>query len=74
MSNLNDIPSVGSSVYRIPHKPHQHQVLINQSLLKRIDADIKEMKDDCREIKSMLKYIKEYTEKKEEVESARWFR
>ena len=72
MSNFKDLANCGP--YTREHKPHQHQVLINQSLLKRIEADMKQLKDDCREIKSMLQYIKEYTENKKEVEDARWFR
>ena len=54
--------------------PHQHQVLINQSLLNQIKQDVKYMKQDVTEIKAAIKYIKEYTEKKEEKEAARWFR
>lgn len=72
MSNFNDMANCRPITRE--HKPHQHQVLINQSLLIRIEADMKQLKDDCREIKNMLEYIKEYTENKEEVEAARWFR
>ena len=54
--------------------PHQHQVLINQSLLQKIKEDVKYMKQDLVEIKAMIKYIKEYTEQKKEREDARWFR
>tara|TARA_Y100001937_G_C6999106_1_gene275607 strand:+ start:530 stop:718 length:189 start_codon:yes stop_codon:yes gene_type:complete len=54
--------------------PHQHQVLINQSLLNQIKQDVKYMKQDLVEIKAMIKYIKEYTEQKKEKEDARWFR
>ena len=53
---------------------HQHQVLINQSLLNQIKQDVKYMKQDIVEIKAMIKYIKEYTEQKKEREDARWFR
>ena len=55
------------------HTP-QHQVLINQSILKRIEADMKELKDDIKNIKFMIEYVKEYIEKKAEIEAARWFR
>tara|TARA_R100000654_G_scaffold31724_2_gene56686 strand:+ start:1244 stop:1435 length:192 start_codon:yes stop_codon:yes gene_type:complete len=54
--------------------PQQHQVLVNQSLLNQIKQDVKYMKQDLVEIKSMLRYIKEYTEQKKEKEDARWFR
>jgi len=42
--------------------------------LKRIQADVQELKEEIKSIKFMLEYIKEYTEKKAEIESARWFR
>ena len=54
--------------------PHQHQVLINQSLLNQIKEDVKYMKQDLIEIKAAIKYIKEYTEQKKAKEDARWFR
>ena len=72
MSNFKDLANCGP--YTREHKPQQHQVLINQSLLKRIDNDVKEIKEEIKSIKSMLQYIKEYTEKKKEIEDARWFR
>ena len=59
--------------YTREHKPQQHQVLINQSLLKRIDNDVKELKEEIKSIKHMIEYIKEYTEKKEEREANKWF-
>ena len=52
----------------------QHQVLINQSILKRMEADMKQLKEDMNNIKFMIEYIKEYIEKKAEIEAARWFR
>lgn len=52
--------------------PH-HQVLINQSILKRMKEDIDELKSDIKEIKDILKFINEYTIKKKEREDARWF-
>ena len=73
MSNFNDLPNCRLGEARVERKAHQHQVLINQSLLKRIETDAKQMKDDCRDIKFMLEYIKEYTEKKEEREASKWF-
>lgn len=71
MSNFKDLVNCGPPTQE--HKPHQHQVLINQSLLIRIEADIKQLKDECREIKSMIEYIKEYTENKAEREASKWF-
>ena len=52
----------------------QHQVLINQSILKRMEADMKQLKEDMNNIKFKIEYIKEYIEKKAEIEAARWFR
>ena len=50
MSNFKDFASVGAPQGR-EHKPHQHQVLINQSLLRRMEADVKELKEDIKSIK-----------------------
>jgi len=72
MSNFNDMANCRPITRE--HKPHQHQVLINQSLLKILESDVKELKEDIKSIKHMLEYIKEYTENKQEVEAARWFR
>jgi len=81
MSNFQDLPPIRKTTGAFAHRqgslertPHQHQVLINQSLLRRMEADVKELKEDIRGIKYMIEFMKEYTEKKAEIESARWFR
>jgi len=82
MSNFQDLPPIRKTrgAQAVAHQgslertPHQHQVLINQSLLRRMEADVKELKEDIRGIKYMIEFMKEYTEKKAEIESARWFR
>ena len=51
----------------------QHQVLINQSIIKKINDKVDNMKKDVDEIKEAIKFIKEYTEKKKEREDAKWF-
>ena len=71
MSNFQDLVNCGPITRE--HKPHQHQVLINQSILRRMEADVKELKADIKSIKYMLEYIKEYTENKEEREASKWF-
>ena len=55
------------------HTP-QHQVLINQSILKQIQCDVKELKEDINQIKYLVEFIKKYTENKKEREDNRWFR
>ena len=55
------------------HTP-QHQVLINQSILKRLKEDMDMLKEDVIEMKRILEYLKKYTENKEKIESGRWFR
>ena len=55
------------------HTP-QHQVLINQSILKRIKDDTDKINRDIDDIKSTLEYLKKYTENKEKIEKSRWFR
>ena len=73
MSNFHDFSSVGAPQGEHQGKPHQHQVLINQSLLRRMEADVKELKEEIKSIKFMLEYIKEYTEQKAEREASKWF-
>ena len=51
----------------------QHQVLVNQSMIKRVDADIKVLKKDIEEIKEVLLFLKKYTEIKKAREDKRWF-
>jgi hypothetical protein len=51
----------------------QHQVLINQSIMKRLEGDVKELKKDISEIKEAILFIKEYTENKKKREDAKWF-
>ncbi len=51
----------------------QHQVLINQSIIKRMEGEIKELKKDISEIKEAILFIKEYTENKKKREDAKWF-
>ena len=51
----------------------QHQVLINQSIIKRVEQDVKELKKDIDEIKEAILYIRKYTEIKKAREDAKWF-
>ena len=51
----------------------QHQVLINQSIMKRVEADVKLLKKDIEEIKEAILFIKKYTEIKKTREDAKWF-
>lgn len=51
----------------------QHQVLINQSILKRMETDVKELKKDMEEIKEAILFIRKYTEIKKTREDAKWF-
>mgnify|MGYP003666391446 CR=1 FL=1 len=51
----------------------QHQVLINQSILKRMETDIKKLKTDIEEIKEAILFIRRYTEIKKSREDAKWF-
>tara|TARA_R110000823_G_scaffold309270_1_gene433377 strand:+ start:1184 stop:1369 length:186 start_codon:yes stop_codon:yes gene_type:complete len=51
----------------------QHQVLINQSILKRVEADVKVLKKDIEEIKEAILFIRKYTEIKKTREDAKWF-
>ena len=51
----------------------QHQVLINQSIIKRVENDVKELKKDIDEIKEAILYIRKYTEIKKTREDAKWF-
>ena len=51
----------------------QHQVLINQSIIKRVEQDVKQLKKDIDEIKEAILYIRKYTEIKKTREDARWF-
>ena len=51
----------------------QHQVLINQSIMKRVEKDIKELKKDIEEIKETLLFIRRYTEIKKSREDSKWF-
>ena len=51
----------------------QHQVLINQSILKRMEGDIKKLKTDIDEIKEAILFIRKYTEIKKAREDAKWF-
>jgi|DEB0MinimDraft_10_1074344.scaffolds.fasta_scaffold05392_7 hypothetical protein len=55
------------------HTP-QHQVLINQSILRNLKEDIDNLKQDVKEIKYMMEYLKKYTENKKKIEDSRWFR
>ena len=43
----------------------QHQVLINQSILKRMEGDIKKLKTDIDEIKEAILFIRKYIYLKE---------
>ncbi len=52
---------------------HQHQVLINQSIIKRVENDVKDLKKDIDEIKEAILYIRKYTEIKKTREDAKWF-
>tara|TARA_R110000823_G_scaffold259095_2_gene380347 strand:+ start:812 stop:997 length:186 start_codon:yes stop_codon:yes gene_type:complete len=51
----------------------QHQVLINQSIIKRVENDIKKLTKDIDEIKETLLFIRKYTELKKAREDAKWF-
>lgn len=51
----------------------QHQVLINQSILKRVENDIKKLTKDIDEIKETLLFIRKYTELKKAREDSKWF-
>jgi len=51
----------------------QHQVLINQSIIKRVENDVKELKKDIDEIKEAILFIRKYTEIKKTREDAKWF-
>ena len=55
------------------HTTPQHQVLINQSIMKRVEADVKLLKKDIIEIKEAILFIKKYTEIKKTREDAKWF-
>jgi len=51
----------------------QHQVLINQSIMKKMETDIKKLKTDIDQIKEAILFIRKYTEDKKEREDAKWF-
>ncbi len=51
----------------------QHQVLINQSIIKRVESDIKKLTRDIDEIKETLLFIRKYIEIKKAREDAKWF-
>ena len=51
----------------------QHQVLINQSILKRMEIDIKKLKTDIDEIKEAILFIRKYTEIKKGREDSKWW-
>ena len=55
------------------HTTPQHQVLINQSILKRMEIDIKKLKTDIDEIKEAILFIRKYTEIKKSREDAKWW-
>ena len=55
------------------HTTPQHQVLINQSIMKRMESDVKSLKKDIEEIKEAILYIRKYTELKKTREDANWF-
>ena len=62
------------------HTTPQHQVLINQSIMKRVEADVKLLKKEIDEIKQAVAlqgeailFIKKYTEIKKTREDAKWF-
>jgi len=55
------------------HTTPQHQVLINQSILKRMETDVKVLKKDIEEIKEAILFIRKYTEIKKAREDAKWF-
>ena len=44
------------------HTTPQHQVLINQSIIKRVESDIKKLTRDIDEIKETLLFIRKYIE------------
>lgn len=54
------------------HTP-QHQVLINQSILKSLKTDMEVIKRDINEIKQIILFINEYTKKKKDKEDNKWF-
>tara|TARA_R110001592_G_scaffold164211_6_gene398255 strand:+ start:1126 stop:1287 length:162 start_codon:yes stop_codon:yes gene_type:complete len=51
----------------------QHQVLVNQAILVKLEAQIALLKSDMEEIKQAILYIKKYTEIKKSREDAKWF-
>ena len=55
------------------HTTPQHQVLINQSIIKRVEQDVKDLKKDIDEIKEAILFIRKYTEIKKTREDAKWF-
>ena len=55
------------------HTP-QHQILINQSILKTLKDDVNVLKQEIKELKNMIVYLKNYTENKKKIEDSRWFR
>ena len=55
------------------HTTPQHQVLINQSIIKRVESDVKVLKKDIEEIKEAILFIRKYTEIKKAREDAKWF-
>lgn len=55
------------------HTP-QHQILINQSILKTLKDDVNVLKQEIKELKDMIVYLKNYTENKKKIEDSRWFR
>lgn len=55
------------------HTTPQHQVLINQSIIKRVESDIKKLTRDIDEIKETLLFIRKYIEIKKAREDAKWF-
>ena len=60
-------------VTALPSNSQQHQVLINQSILTRLEIDIKKLTKDIDEIKEALLFIRKYTEIKKSREDAKWF-
>jgi hypothetical protein len=55
------------------HTP-QHQILINQSILKTLKDDVNVLKQEIKELTNMIVYLKNYTENKKKIEDSRWFR
>ncbi len=51
----------------------QHQVLINQSIMKRLEQDVKGLKKDIDEINEAILFIKKYSEIKKSREDAKRF-